>query len=284
MNAYDRVLYKVVWKLLMTIDCRVKNRFILDLLVEELRIIIRFIATRTTNASNHAGRTVPTLFDLERTFRQLGFVAYHVRDTQCRSYSYRLGGPVKCPDPQTRDEDFHRGPEPMLTETSIRELPVSSHIPDHFPPFPGAHSFKGTSIKKSRKKTYSAVRKGHALNQHWTQSALNKFYLGSEPYLSLNGNHKAAESIFKVLVLDPREKMACLDALMPRNEILKIDVYEDKDEKNPLASQCPFLMEPKMESTHQYDGMEDIIMHVEPNVMEMDSSSDDDEINWSMPD
>ncbi|KAH8257409.1 hypothetical protein KR038_008695 [Drosophila bunnanda] len=228
MDTYDKVLYKVVHQMLRAMNCSVENGFLLHSLVDLLRNKIRDIGIRVSNASNHAGRTVPSFFDLERTFTQMGFGPIDLRNT-CRTQNYRLRS-VQCPQPKTLDEDFHKGPKPMLTETSTRELAGCSHIPENFPPFPGSHSFKGTLIKKSTKKSYAAVRRCHALNQHCAQRALNRFYLGCEPNLSLTGNNQSAEDSFKVLIVDPRQKMACLDALMPRSEVFEKDIYEHKDE------------------------------------------------------
>ncbi|KAH8286607.1 hypothetical protein KR054_012196 [Drosophila jambulina] len=227
MNCYEEALYKVVDQMLMAKDCGLEDGFMRHSLVELLRNKIREIGTRTTNGSNHAGRTAPTFFDLERTFGQLGIVAADLKAMCCSQK--RTQPHVRCPEPKTRDEDFHKGPEPMLTETSSRELAGCSHIPDSFPPFPGTHTYKSTFIKKSTEKSYEAVRRCQAENQLSAQRALNGFYLGCEPSLSLTGNNHSTNS-FKVLVVDPREKMACMDALMPRSEVFEKDIYEAPDE------------------------------------------------------
>ncbi|KAH8235109.1 hypothetical protein KR032_008833, partial [Drosophila birchii] len=226
MNNYDKTLYKVVDQILMAKECGLEDSFMRHSLVDAMRNKIREIGTRSSNAANHAGRTMPSFFDLERTFDQMGFGVADLH-VMLRSRNQR---PVVCPKPKTRDEDFHKGPQPMLNETSSRELAGCSHIPDNFPPFPGAHSYKGTFMKKSTEKTYEEVRESHAENQRSAQRALNGFYLGCEPNLSLTGNPRSTDDTFKVLVMDPRQKMACLDALMPRSEVFEKDIYEDKDE------------------------------------------------------
>lgn len=188
---------------------------------------IREIGIRTTNASNHAGRTAPSYFDLERTFGQMGIAVADLRAMCC---SQRLPQePVQCPRPMTRDDDFHRGPEPMLSETSVRELAGCSHIPDYFPPFPGAHTYKKTWMKKSTDKDYQTVRECHAENQQRAQRALNGFYLGCEPSISLIGVETKEES-FKVLTQNPVKQMACVSGLLPRNEVFETDIYEVKEE------------------------------------------------------
>ncbi|KAH8343087.1 hypothetical protein KR059_004854 [Drosophila kikkawai] len=228
MNSYDKALYKVVDQMLTAKDCGLEDGFMRHTLVELLRNKIREIGTRTSNGSNHAGRPVPSFFDLERTFGQMGITAADLR-AMIRSQG-RIQHPVQCPKPETRDEDFHKGPEPMLTETNTRELAGCSHIPDNFPPFPGAHSYKSTLIKKRTEKSYEEVRQCHAENQLSAQRALNGFFLGCEPNLSLTGSTLTKEDSFKVLVLDPRQKVACVDALMPRSEVFEKDIYEAKDE------------------------------------------------------
>ncbi|XP_016989132.1 transcription initiation factor TFIID subunit 8 [Drosophila rhopaloa] len=276
MNSYEEVLYKVLDNLLADKNCEVKDELLRHSMVELLRGRFREIAIRTTNGANHAGRSTPSYFDLERTF---GLMNIKVGDLKaiCQGHS-ESAAVLECPEPQTCDEDFHRGPQPLLSGTKAREMGCNSHIPDYFPPFPGAHTYKNTVMEQVTDRSYVAVRNRHAENELNTQKALNRFYLGCNPKISLFENSQADNSC-KVLTVGPPKKPAYLDALMPRSQVFEKDIYESKEEITHAALVCPFLMEPKEQSSRQSTGNyrgEDVEMQEPRSNVELDSESDEE--------
>jgi len=146
----------------------------------------------------------------------------------CRGHS-ESEDVVKCPEPQTCDQDVHRGPQPMLCATKPREMACTSHIPDYLPPFPGPHTYRNTVMEQVTDRSYLAVRERHAENQLNTQKALNAFYLRCSPKLSLFESIQSDE-VGSVLAVVPPKKPSFLDALMPRSEVFEKDIYEYKEE------------------------------------------------------
>ncbi|XP_017010585.3 transcription initiation factor TFIID subunit 8 [Drosophila takahashii] len=304
MNAYDEALSKVLDNLLAQKNCEVVDDVLRQSMLELLRDRFREIANRTTNWANHAGRSQPSYFDVERTF---GLLDIKVGDLKaiCQGHSESKAA-VVFPGPQTCDQDFHRGPQPLLSASKPREMACTSHIPDYFPPFPGAHTFKNTVMEQVTDRSYVAVRNRRAENELNTQKALNGFYLRCGPNLSLFESGQSDE-IGKVLSVGPPKKPAFLDALMPRSQVFEKDIYESKEEITHAALLCPFLMEPKEQSSRQssgnYEG-EDVEMQEPRSNVELDSDSDEgeevlaggeggdgmqdsdceQEINWSQPD
>ncbi|KAI8040261.1 transcription initiation factor TFIID subunit 8 isoform X1 [Drosophila gunungcola] len=301
MNSYEEVLFKVLDNLLAEKNCDVKDELLRHSMVDLLRNRFREIAVGTSNGANHAGRSAPSYFDLERTF---GLMDIKVGDLKaiCQGHSAEAVPLLECPVPQTLDEDFHKGPQPMLSGTKGREMGCNSHIPDYFPPFPGAHTYKNTVMEQVTDRSYVAVRNRHAENQLNTKKALNGFYLGCSPNASLFENSKPDDSC-RLLTVGPPKKPAYVDALMPRSQVFEMDIYETKEEITHAALVCPFLMEPKEQISRQSTencGVEDVEMQEPCSNVELDSDSDGvepgevlagvgaqkaiQEINWSQPD
>ncbi|XP_017080595.2 transcription initiation factor TFIID subunit 8 [Drosophila eugracilis] len=331
MNAYEEALSQALDELLAMKNCEVVDVVLRQSMLELLRDSeypkkkskiaipinhrllkeIREIAVRTTNLSNHAGRTAPSYFDLERVFGLMKINAGDLKATAQRHLE--TGEVVECPAPQTLDQDFHKGPQPMLTASRPREMGCITHIPDYFPPFPGAHTYKNTVMEQVTDRGYITVRNRHADNELNIQKALNKFYLKSSPKITLIESGSGDVS-GQVLAPGPPKKPSFLDALMPRNQVFDTDIYENKEEITHGALICPFLMDPKERRSDQSPGHfvgDDVEMQELHCNVELDSASDDDmvpvadggmevaaevgavggavgismpEINWSQPD
>ncbi|XP_043650976.1 transcription initiation factor TFIID subunit 8 isoform X2 [Drosophila teissieri] len=222
MNTYDEVLSKVLDNLLASKNCEVVDEVLRQSILELLRGRLREIAHRTSNWSNHAGRSAPSYFDLERTFTLMNIKVGGLK-------SICLGQPdslavVECPALETQDHDFHKGPQPMLSAAKAREMASTSYIPDYLPPFPGAHTYKNTLIEKITDRSYVAVRNRHAENEINTQKALNAFYLRCNPKISLFENAQGDGS-GHVLDLGPPKKLPYSDALMPQSQVFDTDIY-----------------------------------------------------------
>ncbi|KAH8310197.1 hypothetical protein KR067_001865 [Drosophila pandora] len=226
MNRYDEALYKVVDTLLAVKECMVVDDKIRHQLVYLLRNKFHEIAVQTTNGANHAGRTSASYFDLERTFRLMGIEA---ADLNAVKQAYPPGRVVRCSEPQTREEDFHKGPHILLSSTSKQEMASRSHIPDYFPAFPGTHTYKTTMMEQCPNKDYVSVRIRQAENQQNLQKALNGFFLGANPSTSLFSKAKE-DTRFNLLEIDASKNPSYLSALKPVNQVFETDIYETKEE------------------------------------------------------
>ncbi|XP_016955309.1 transcription initiation factor TFIID subunit 8 [Drosophila biarmipes] len=299
MNAYDEALSKVLDHLLAMKNCEVVDEVLRQSMLALLRDRFREIANRTTNWSNHAGRTEPCYFDVEATFDRMDIKVSDLKAI-CQADS-EAEDVVECPEPETCDQDFHRGPQPMLCATKPREMACTSHIPDYLPPFPAPHTYRNTVMEQVTKRSYLTARERHAENQLNTQRALNGFYLRCNPKLSLFESNQNNE-VGNVLAVLPPKKPSFLDALMPRSQVFETDIYENKEEITHAVLRCRFLKEPKEpreQSSHrpvEHCQAEDVEMQ------ELDSDSDEEdfvsvdegeameesdglqEINWSQPD
>ncbi|XP_017048532.1 transcription initiation factor TFIID subunit 8 [Drosophila ficusphila] len=279
MNSYEEALYKVLDNLLAAKNCEVQDELLRHSMVELLKDRFREIAVRTTNGANHAARSSQSFFDLERTFAMMNIKVGDLKAICQGQQESESEAIVECPGAQTRDEDFHRGPQPMLSMTTkAREMGCNSHIPDYLPPYPAAHTYKHTIMKQVTDRSYVTVRTRHAENQLSTVKALNRFYLGCSPSISLFENQQGDDSC-RVLSVVPPKKPAYLDALMPRSQVFETDIYECKKEITHGALVCPFLMEPKKysspQSTGNYRGENVEIQELRADV-ELDSDSDEE--------
>lgn len=131
---------------------------------------------------------------------------------------------VECNAPETQDQDFHSVPQPVLSSTKAVELASTTYIPDHLPPFPGAHTYKSSTIEKVTDRSYVAMRNRHAENELNTQNALNQYYLRCNPNISLF-EETQLDGSGHVLDLGPPKKLPYSDALMPRNQVFDTDIY-----------------------------------------------------------
>ncbi|EDW95043.1 transcription initiation factor TFIID subunit 8 [Drosophila yakuba] len=260
MNTYDEVLSKVLDKMLASRNCEVVDEVLRQSLLELLRGRLHEIARRTTNWSNHAGRSAPSYFDLERTFTLMNIQVGGLKSI-CLSQPHSLAA-VECPALETQDQDFHKGPQPMLSATKAREMGSTSYIPDYLPPFPGAHTYKNTLIEKITDRSYVAVRNRHAENELNTQKALNAFYLRCYPTISLFENTQGDGS-GHVLDLGPLNNVPYSDALMPQSQVFDTDIYASMEVITHKALDCRFLEEPKLRisrpSSENHEG-EDVEM------------------------
>ncbi|EDV52644.1 transcription initiation factor TFIID subunit 8 [Drosophila erecta] len=243
MNAYDEILSKVLDKLLASRNCKVDDEVLRQSMLELLRNRFRDIAHRTTNWSNHAGRSAPSYFDLERIFILMNIHLGGLKSI-CQAQTGSLAM-VECPALETPDQDFHKGPQAMLSGTKARELACSSYIPDYLPPFPGAHTYRNTLIEKTTDRSYVAVRNRHAENELSTQKALNGFYLRCNPKISLFENTQGDAS-GHILDLGAPKKLPYSDALMPQSQVFDTDIYASMEVITHKALNCRFLEEPKL--------------------------------------
>ncbi|KAH8380615.1 hypothetical protein KR009_011785, partial [Drosophila setifemur] len=228
MNRYEAALFQFLDQMLAEKNCKVENDLLRHSMVELMRNRFREIAVRTINGANHAGRTAPCYFDLERTFRLMGIRARGLKATK-QGLGHSLPPLVQCRKPRTRDEDFLKGPQVMLTTTSPREMANNAHVPDYFPPFPAPHTFRNTLMQQCPDREYVRVRNQQAENQMSLQKTMNAFFLDSMPSVSLF-RYPQADQRFNLLQVDRPLKPAFLQALMPCEQLFDEDIYDPKDE------------------------------------------------------
>ncbi|KAH8339248.1 hypothetical protein KR074_008390, partial [Drosophila pseudoananassae] len=274
MNSYDEALYKVVDTILAAKKCVVEDQQIRHQLVELLRNKFRQIAVQTTNGANHAGRTSATYFDLERAFRLMSIEA---ADLKAVKEGYPPVKAVLCPEPLSEDPKICRGRKRTLTSTSMSEMSKRSYIPDYFPPFPPAHTYKGTMMRKCPRKNYVWTRIQQSRNQRGLAKALNEFFMGAYPTTAIFPKFEG-DTKFNLLEIDMSQTPPYLHALKPRDQIFETDIYEAKEEITHASLNCPFLMEPKLKSSRQTgngDWEEDVEMLQPLKNVELESDSGD---------
>ncbi|XP_017098322.3 transcription initiation factor TFIID subunit 8 [Drosophila bipectinata] len=275
MNRYDKALYDVVDSMLAARKCVVEDQQIRHQLVELLRNKLCEIAVQTTNGANHAGRTSASYFDLERAFRLMGIEAGDLKSVK---EGYPPVKAVRCPAPRTQQQKICRGPKRMLTATPKKEMAKLSYVPDYLPPFPPAHTYKGTLMEKRPNKTYVTARICQSGNQQGLKKALNGFFLNAYPSTPIFPKFEG-DTKFNLLEIGTSQTPPYLRALKPRDQIFETDIYEVKEEITHESLNCPFLMEPKLKSSRQSGQLgcgEDVEMLQPLKNVELESDSEDE--------
>lgn len=268
MNPYENALIQVVEHLLKERNCYVSNSLVRDRLVIMLRMReflvctsnillsfpllsgLRYIAVSVSNGANHAGRTTPSYFDVERTLRQLGVQVQDLRAVRSASEKSQQSQKalVKFRTCETRDEDFHQCSQ--LDTHPERSSRSGRHIPKFLPPFPSVHTYRNSIMEIYTDRNYVSQRERRAQHRISTQCALNGYYVRTRKTMSLfsepqrgteflgksraNCTGYISNKLFLSLVLSSNQpkQAAYRDALMPRDEIFDEDIYEFNEEPN----------------------------------------------------
>lgn len=142
------------------------------------------MAESISNGANHAGRTTPCYFDVERTMRQLGVQVADLKALRIASEESQTQQPiVKFTACETRDEDFHQYPQLEINQDRLSRN--GHHIPKFLPPFPSLHTYRNTMMDIYTDRNYVSQRERRAQHRISTQSALNEYYVRTRPTTSL---------------------------------------------------------------------------------------------------
>ncbi|XP_032291203.1 transcription initiation factor TFIID subunit 8 isoform X2 [Drosophila virilis] len=294
MNPYEEILGQVMDQMLMQKDCNTENKLVHDKLVVLMRYRLRDIAVTTSNAACHAGRSTPCYFDVERTFRVLGIGVRGLRELRDSSAETQPT-PISFSPVETRDEDIHQSPQLDINQS--RGLRSGRHIPKYMPPFPGVHTYKNTMMDIVTDRGYVSERQRRAELQLSTQRALNRYYLRTRPAISLFIEPQRGTE-FMVLNVNVPKKPAYLTALMPRDEVFDVDIYEFNEPPNERARNNPFMKKPhdksecnqsieednnENESEENDDDPDDDRDQEHDQDREREDNEFDDEDDWQLP-
>lgn len=142
------------------------------------------MAESISNGANHAGRTKPCYFDVERTLRQLGVQVVDLKALRIASEESQTSQPiVKFSGCETRDEDFHQYPQLEINQDRLSRN--GHHIPKFLPPFPSLHTYRNTMMDIFTDRNYVSQRERRAEHRISTQCALNEYYVRTLPTTSL---------------------------------------------------------------------------------------------------
>lgn len=142
------------------------------------------MAESISNGANHAGRSTPCYFDVERTLRQLGVQVADLKALRSASEESKIPQAlVKFPGCGTRDEDFHQYPQLEINQDRLSRN--GHHIPKFLPPFPSLHTYRNTLMDIYTDRNYVSQRERRAQHRISTQSALNEYYVRTRPTTSL---------------------------------------------------------------------------------------------------
>lgn len=243
MNPYEEILGQFVDRILAERDAEVESPLVHQKLVQLMQTKIKDIATSISNNGNHAGRTVPCYFDVERTFQMMGIQVEDlesIRNAQSQKPQQEV---IPFSTLEVRDEDVHT--TPRLDFVQERGHIHQHHIPKHLPPYPNPHTYKNNRMEVFTDRTYVPERERLAQNRLSTRKALNSFYLRTELKMSLF-TESPGKSEFMVLSPNVPKKPAYLAALMPNDEVFDKNIYDFKDPPNDKALKKPFLKEPRV--------------------------------------
>ncbi|KAH8415533.1 hypothetical protein KR222_002468 [Zaprionus bogoriensis] len=236
-----------------------------DKLVVLWHIRLREIAVSISSAASHAGRTTPCYFDVERTLKQLGVHGQELRKVRSAVDQAQAQGPiVKFPMFDTPDEEYHLSPQ--LDINQERGMRSGRHIPKFLPPFPSVHTYRNTMMDMYTDRNYVSQREKLAQHRMSTQKALNGYYVRTQPTMSLFTEPQNG-SEFLVLTLKKPKEPAYQSALMPRDEIFDVDIYEFNEQPNEKSKVSIYLKEPQLVSTRPSVPTEDEDLGFKPNVM-----------------
>ncbi|XP_041449531.1 uncharacterized protein LOC111067550 [Drosophila obscura] len=241
MSIFEKALTKVVEHMLAQKNIEVEDESLKLLMARKMGDKITDIAKMTSDGGNHAGRTKPGYFDLERTFLRMNIMPEDLR-AEVKANAGKPKPKIDLPDPKTSTREHHTAAKPMLGATSSKEMAKHPNIPSFIGPFPGPHSYKETPIIAIIDKDYVEAREQMALKRLNEQNAVNRLHLSRKPTVSL---FNEPCSRFDLIDVEPPKRPSYLDALMPRDQTYKTDIYDTKDSITHQALKNPFFMEPK---------------------------------------
>uniref|UniRef100_A0A6G1SKN9 Transcription initiation factor TFIID subunit 8 n=1 Tax=Aceria tosichella TaxID=561515 RepID=A0A6G1SKN9_9ACAR len=132
------------------------------------------------------------------------------------------------------------GREPPQKQPTILHIdqtrPLHSYIPNHFPPFPDAHSYIRTPTQRQPITEYEAIRDKAASQKRDLEKALTRYVArtcDSNPDHSLFANNASLNKIFPLISIKP-SNLPFLDALLPKDQIFNDD--EDEDEEDTVGN------------------------------------------------
>jgi len=204
MNPYEEVLGQFVERMLAQREAEVESPLMLQKLIQLMQTSkkmaylvfdlilyqiflhsteIKDIGKSISNNGNHAWRTVPCYFDVERTFQMMGIQVEDLKSIRNDQSQEPQQEVIKFSPLEVRDEDVHK--TPWLDFDQERDHIHHHHIPQHLPPYPSRHTYSNTRKEVFTDRSYVSERERLAQNRESTRKALNSFYLRSEPKMSL---------------------------------------------------------------------------------------------------
>ncbi|CAG0910035.1 unnamed protein product, partial [Cyprideis torosa] len=163
-NAYHRVIHAAIASLAGEAGFATVEKAALETLTEFSVSYLRTLGQNTRNATEVAGRTKPTLPDVQFAMREMGFSEYSL----LKSFARRPSRVVLTSPPQKEQPKT-----PVLLQVG-EKMRLPEYIPEHFPPFPDPHNYVWTPSYKQPQGGYQSVREKAALQARDLERALTR--------------------------------------------------------------------------------------------------------------
>lgn len=191
-----------------------------ETLTEMLQSILGEIGRSAQAYCELAGRTIPMLSDVSIALIEMG-----TNIEQVPVYAKKPNKNVFIPPIPKRVP-----PVPGILETGERKQ-HPSYIPDHYPSFPGPHSYIRTPTHRDPINDYQLVREKAATQKRDTERALTRFIAKTGKTQKLFNDDNG---IFPLIAVKPIT-MAYLNALLPKDQ--------DLDAQLPVENQWANIMQ-----------------------------------------
>lgn len=200
-----KILRMVVCSLCYDAGFSTVQNAVVETLTEMLQSTLGEIGRSAQAYCELAGRTTPMLSDIAVALIEMG-----VNIEQIPVYAKKPNKNVFIPPTHK-----HVPPVPGILETGERKQ-HPSYIPDHYPPFPGPHSYIRTPTHRDPINDYQLVREKAATQKRDIERALTRFIAKTGKTQKLFNDDSGA---FPLIAVKPIT-MAYLNALLPKDQDL----------------------------------------------------------------
>lgn len=194
---------------------------VIETLTVMLQTLISEIGRTSQLFAEHNGRCEATPSDVIVALIEMGLnVESILKFANNRNVIFRIPTPGREP-PQKQPTILH------IDQTR----PLHSYIPNHFPPFPDAHSYVRTPTQRQPITEYEAIRDKAASQKRDLEKALTRYVArtcNSNPEHSLFANNASLNKIFPLISIKP-SNLPFIDALLPKDQIFNDE--EDEEEE-----------------------------------------------------
>ncbi|CAG9856311.1 unnamed protein product [Phyllotreta striolata] len=221
-NAYRKMLAAAVSSVLLENGYDSVEKDSLGTLTEMMQAFLTETAYLTKCYCELSGRVEPVLGDIILSFVEMGF-NFQTLENYVKASKHLVLPPLQ---PQQSQKQLN-----MLAAGS--KQPLSSHIPQHLPPFPDPHAYVRTPTHKQPIIDYESVREKAAIQKRDIEKALTKFLAKT------NSTHNLFDTddsnIFPLIACKPSTP-AYLSALLPQDQIFDPEDL-DVDPKSQILQQ-----------------------------------------------
>lgn len=187
--------------------------------IETLAVMIQSLILETGRESQmlaeHNGRAEVTPGDVHLALIDLGLNIDSIVE-----YGRRTRNLIRIPTPPREQPQK----QASILQTG-QTKPHHPYIPDHYPPFPDAHSYIRTPTHKQRISEYEAIRDKAASQKRDLERALTRFVAKSgdtNPEHSLFANNANLNRYFPLISIKSTP-LPFMDALLPKDQIFDSD-------------------------------------------------------------